>query len=110
MTMAKAAYEVVSDGQQVKLFVRLTPKASRNAIGGMQEDADGQKRLKATVTTVPENGKANEALVKLLAKTAKWPKSAITIVSGQTDRNKVLIIAGDATQIMAQINIWTGEN
>ncbi|WP_073953224.1 DUF167 family protein [Thalassospira sp. TSL5-1] len=108
--MAKAAYEVVSDGQQVKLFVRLTPKASRNGLGGVQEDADGQKRLKATVTTVPENGKANDALIKLMAKAAKWPKSAIVIVSGQTDRNKVLLVSGEATQIVAQINQWTGEN
>ncbi|RCK44083.1 hypothetical protein TH25_20290 [Thalassospira profundimaris] len=108
--IAKPACEMTPDGRGIRLYLRLTPKASRNNVGGVHQDADGQCRLKATVTTVPENGKANEALVKLLAKTAKWPKSAIEIVSGQTDRNKVLTIAGDATQIMAQINIWTGEN
>ncbi|OSQ39857.1 hypothetical protein TMES_04900 [Thalassospira mesophila] len=101
---------MLPDGKGVRLYLRLTPKASRNGIGGSQQDADGQNRLKATVTTVPENGKANDALVKLLAKTAKWPKSAIAIVSGQTDRNKVLVISGDAQQIVAQINQWTGED
>ncbi|WP_339778197.1 DUF167 family protein [uncultured Thalassospira sp.] len=108
--MAKPACDILPDGKGVRLCLRLTPKASRNSVGGAQEDADGQNRLKATVTTVPENGKANDALVKLLAKTAKWPKSAITIVSGHTDRNKVLTISGDTVQIVAQINQWTGED
>jgi uncharacterized protein YggU (UPF0235/DUF167 family) len=101
--MAKPACDILPDGKGVRLCLRLTPKASRNSVGGAQEDADGQNRLKATVTTVPENGKANDALVKLLAKMAKWPKSAITIVSGHT-------ISGDTVQIVAQINQWTGED
>jgi len=108
--IAKPAGEILPGGKDVRLYLRLTPKASRNHVGGFHRDADGQGRLKATVTTVPENGKANDALVKLLAKTAKWPKSAISIISGQTDRNKVLTIAGDAAQIVAQINLWTGED
>ncbi|MEQ5775588.1 DUF167 domain-containing protein [Thalassospira sp. NFXS8] len=108
--IAKPAGEILPGGKDVRLYLRLTPKASRNHVGGLYQDADGQVRLKAMVTTVPENGKANDALVKLLAKTARWPKSAFTIVSGQTDRNKVLTITGDAAQIVAQINLWTGED
>jgi uncharacterized protein (TIGR00251 family) len=107
--MAKPACEPMKDGRGVRLFVRLTPKASRNAVSGRAEDADGRQQLRVAVTAVPENGKANAALVKLLAKQAKWPKSAITIISGQTDRNKVLAIAGDPAMIAAQINDWTGE-
>lgn len=79
----------------VRLFVRLTPKASRNAVQGVAPDADGGRVLKVAVTAVPENGKANQALVKLLAKVWKLPKSALTITAGATDRRKTLLIEGD---------------
>ena len=97
-----------SEPSGVRLFVRLTPKASRNAIGDVVADANGQEQLKVSVTAVPENGKANQALIKLLAKAAKWPKSSVGIVSGHTDRNKVLVISGTPTELMAQITELTG--
>ena len=91
-----------------RLFVRLTPKASRNAIGDVVVDADGQEWLRVSVTTVPENGKANQALIKLLAKAAKCPKSSVRIVSGQTDRAKTLLIDGNPDALMAKISQLTG--
>ncbi|MCC9624634.1 DUF167 family protein [Thalassospira sp. MA62] len=97
-----------SESSGVRLFVRLTPKASRNAICGVAMDVDGQAQLKVSVTTVPENGKANQALIKLLAKAAKCPKSSIRIVSGQTDRNKVLRIDGDPDELTAKISQLAG--
>ena len=60
------------------------------------------------VTAVPENGKANIALIKLLAKTAKWPKSSVEIVAGHTDRNKVLEISDDPEALIAQLHELTG--
>ncbi|MCA1940410.1 MAG: DUF167 family protein [Caenispirillum bisanense] len=80
----------------LRLFVRLTPKASRTAVQGIAPDADGGHVLKVAVTAVPENGKANEALIKLLAKEWRLPKSAFTLVSGATDRRKTLLVAGDS--------------
>ncbi len=77
------------------LRVKLTPKASKNAILGWTEDENGEKLLKASVTAVPEKGKANKALISLLAKHWKIPKSAIEIVRGETDRLKTLEIAGE---------------
>ncbi|MCP4709761.1 MAG: DUF167 domain-containing protein, partial [Planctomycetes bacterium] len=59
----------------VKVRLRLTPKASANRICGMQTDAAGSSILKAQVTTVPEGGKANAALIKMLAKEWKLAKS-----------------------------------
>jgi uncharacterized protein YggU (UPF0235/DUF167 family) len=79
----------------VRVFVRLTPKASRNAVQGRAPEADGGVVLKVAVTAVPENGKANQALVKLLAKEWKLPKSALTITAGATDRRKTLLIEHD---------------
>lgn len=86
-------FEPVADG--LRLFVRLTPKASRTAVQGIAADAEGGHVLKVAVTAVPENGKANQALVKLLAKTWKLPKTAFTITAGATDRRKTLHVAGD---------------
>ena len=80
----------VSDGLQI--HIRLTPKASRDAIQGWAADADGQPVLKVSVTAVPEKGKANDALIALLAKSWKLPKGAIMLVRGETDRNKTLIL------------------
>ena len=58
----------IGPNQRVRFHLRLTPKASRNAVGGVVEDAEGGKAIKAGVTAVPEKGKANAALVKMRAK------------------------------------------
>lgn len=87
----------------VRLAVRLTPRARRNAIRGTVDRADGGRALKVSVTAVPEAGKANAALVKLLAKALNRPKGAIDIVQGASDRNKLLAIAGDGNELMAAI-------
>ena len=95
-------FKPVADG--VRVAVRLTPKASRNAIAGIAEAGQGDAVLKVMVTAVPEAGKANEALIKLLSKEWRVPKSSISLVAGATDRNKILHIAGDAGDLMARLN------
>jgi uncharacterized protein (TIGR00251 family) len=94
-------FKPVADG--VRIAVRLTPKASRNAIAGIAEAGRGDAVLKVMVTAVPEAGKANEALIKLLSKEWGVPKSSISLVAGATDRNKILHIAGDAGDLMARL-------
>lgn len=93
----------------VRLAVRLTPRASRNAVQGTVELAGGGRALKVSVTAVPEAGKANAALVKLLAKALGVPKGAIEIVQGATDRNKLLAIAGDGLDLMTAIGRLEGD-
>ena len=53
---------------QDTIFVKLTPKASHNRIGEEKILPNGKSQLMVYVTAVAENGKANEALIKLLAK------------------------------------------
>ncbi len=65
------------------LSVRVTPKASRNKIA----EEDG--KLRAYVTVVPEDGKANKAVEKLLATALGIPKSRLTLTHGATSRDKV---------------------
>ena len=88
----------------LRLAVRLTPKAAQDKVHGWTSDTDGQKILKVSVTAVPEKGKANKALVALLAKHLKIPKSAITIIRGETDRNKILLMDGADETAFTDIN------
>jgi len=85
------------------LAVRLTPNGGRDAFDGVEVGADGLAHLKARVTTVPEKGKANKALVALLSKTLRIPKTAITVVSGETARQKILRIEGDPEDLKSRI-------
>lgn len=75
------------------LRIRVTPKASAERIGAVVADATGEGWLQVTVTAVPENGKANKAVIALLAKRWKLPKSSLEVVRGATDRRKIVEIA-----------------
>lgn len=81
------------------LIVHLTPKASHNKIEGWALDADNQRILRVKVTAVPENGKANEALIKLLAKTLHVSKSKISLIRGSTSRVKQVEIEMDEGEV-----------
>ncbi len=72
--------------------VRVTTKASSNRIT-VEELEDGSRLVRVYVTTVPENGKANQVVIKLLAKEMGLAKSSLMIIRGQTDRNKLVRIS-----------------
>lgn len=74
------------------LHLRVTPKASANRIKA-ERQPDGSWLLKVYVTAVPEDGKANAAVIKLLAKELKCAPSSLTITRGLTDRNKTVRIS-----------------
>ena len=82
------------------------PRASRTAIQGLAAEADGSVVIKVAVTAVPEGGKANTAVIKLLAKAWDVPKSAISIASGATDRRKLLHVGGPPDDLMRQLDRW----
>ncbi len=69
------------------LPVRATPSAKRNAISGVH---DGM--LKVSVTAPPDDGRANAAIVKLLAKSLKISKSRVQLLSGATQRQKKFLL------------------
>ena len=78
----------------LQIRVRLTPRAARDGINGWMRDENGAPVLKAAVTAVPERGRANAALIALLSRSWKIPKSAIILSQGGADRNKTLILIG----------------
>ncbi|NVJ90755.1 MAG: DUF167 domain-containing protein [Methylocystaceae bacterium] len=102
--MDQVPFGIESDG--LRLFIRLTPKAKKTAINTMMTDGDGKCVLKASVTAVPEKGKANSALIKLLSKEWKLAKSNFKVISGETDRNKTLLLKGDAQALARQLKEW----
>jgi uncharacterized protein YggU (UPF0235/DUF167 family) len=75
-----------------KLALKVTPRASRAAVEGWVDDANGAPVLKVKVTVVAEDGKANEAVIALLAKEFGIAKSRLSIARGLTNRNKVIAL------------------
>jgi uncharacterized protein len=85
------------------LAVRVTPKSSRNEVTGLHTASDGTVSLSVKVSAPPDKGKANKAVIEVLAGTFGLPKSAFAIVSGETDRHKVLSVAGNLPELEAVI-------
>ncbi len=104
---AASPFAAGADG--LRVAVRLTPKAARERVDGLAAEADGGVVLKVAVTAVPENGKANAALIKLLAKRWKLPRTAVRVVAGATERRKTLLISGDADELRRRLEHWLEE-
>ena len=85
MTIESDFFEIKEDSTLVR--VKVATKASKNAIIGVRNG-----ELLISVTAVPENGKANEAIVKLLSKSFRCAKSKINLISGSKSKNKLFKI------------------
>lgn len=97
----------------VRLRLKVAPKAKRNAIGGLIDEPDdgragGGKALKVAVTAAPADGKANDAVIALLAKEIGVAKSAISVVAGATDRRKIVEIRGQPAELLPRLQAWLG--
>ncbi|PDT17172.1 hypothetical protein CO670_07995 [Rhizobium sp. J15] len=87
----------------LRLAIRLTPNAGRDSLDGIEADGEGGTLLKARVTAVPEKGKANKALILLVAGSLRIPKSSVSLVSGETARKKILRIDGDPEDLARKL-------
>ena len=72
-----------------RLKLRVSPGAGRAAVVGRHGDA-----WKVRVTEAPERGRANEAVLRLLAETLALPRTAVTLVSGHGGREKIVELTG----------------
>lgn len=87
----------------VTVAVHVTPKARRQRIEGIAAGPDGRPAIRVAVTAAPESGKANAAVIALLARAWRVPKSSIAVRSGAAGRRKVLSVAGDAATLAERI-------
>ena len=79
----------VDNAGNVLLKLRVHPGAKRSAVNGTFGDS-----LKVDLQAPPVDGKANAALLKFLADKLGLPKSAVSLKSGESSRDKVVIISG----------------
>lgn len=94
-----------SDANGLTVVLKVQPKASRDAIAGVVETPDGWA-LKVAVTAPPDKGKANAAVIAVLAKAFGVAKRDVTLTLGETDRRKVVHLAGDAAVLEAIAQQW----
>lgn len=76
-----------------RLSLRVLPNARRDEVVGFENDV-----LKVRVRAVPEDGKANKAVIQLLAKAAGCPRRSIEIVVGERGRNKIVAMPAEAVR------------
>ncbi|MCA1492597.1 DUF167 domain-containing protein [Sinorhizobium alkalisoli] len=100
---------LTSFGDHARLTVRLTPNGGRDAVDGFATAADGEEHLKVRVRAVPEKGRANQALIALLAKTLGVAKNRISLLSGDTQRKKILRIEANPEEIENRLAEIVGE-
>jgi len=91
---------LTSASDSLLLRIRLSPNASRDVIEGRVIAGDDQDYLSVRVRAVPDRGKANKALIALLARQFKMAKCDIKLIRGETSRLKTLkLSANTETQI-----------
>ena len=90
----------------VRVAVRLNPKASATGIDEIAAEPDGTPRVRARVSVAPERGKANDALIALLAREWRLPKGRMRVTAGTTSRRKTVTIEGAPDALMATLLGW----
>lgn len=84
------------------LRIKLNPNAKRSALGSETTTRDGFTYLKADVTEIPEKGKANKALIKLLSKEFNVAASNIILIRGEADKYKTFKIHSDLSDTIKE--------
>jgi uncharacterized protein (TIGR00251 family) len=91
----------VRDG--ILLDVRATPKSAACRLAGIHTAADGTVSPAVKVTAVPDKGKANGAVIAVLAEAFDLPKSSLSIAAGKIGRQKTVHISGSPDGLAAKI-------
>ena len=79
-------------GNDKLLYIKVSPNASREKVVGEVVDADGKVWLSVRVMQPAEGGKANDAVMKLLAKELCVAQKSLTIIKGETSRFKIVLL------------------
>lgn len=85
------------------LVLRVTPNAGMDRIEGVETRNDGSVVLRVRVKAVADKGKANGAVLALLARALGVPKSTLALVSGETARLKTVAVPEGAAERLREI-------
>jgi uncharacterized protein YggU (UPF0235/DUF167 family) len=96
------------EGSNLLIEVRLTPRGGTDRIDGTKMLSDGRAVVAARVKAVPEDGKANAAVVALMATAAGLPKSSGSVVSGSTARLKTIRLTGADMEAETRLKLACG--
>lgn len=100
----EATVEATDEG--VIIRVRAQPGARRNGVTGVREG-----ELCVAVTAPPDRGRANDAIVKVLAEVIGVPRSRVKILSGETNRHKRVMVDGVAVEgVVAALRAVVGSD
>lgn len=93
------------DAVLTRVRLRVAPGAARAGVVGRHGDA-----WKVRVTAPAEGGRANAAVVRLLAETFALPRAAVTLVSGHSGRDKIVEVAGvEPNEVDRRLSSVTGK-
>jgi hypothetical protein len=92
-----------------RVALKVTARAPSSGVQGLEVDGSGQTHLAVRVSAPPQAGKANAALIKLLAKRWRMPQRALEVVSGAGARRKVLHIHGSPSELIARLRAIEGD-
>jgi len=90
-------------GDRLRVSIRLSPRSRSDRLVAVAASADGGHVLKATVAAPAEAGRANEALLQLLARAWHVPRRDLSIIGGLTSRSKIVRVAGDPQRLVEQL-------
>ena len=103
MAAQSARNWLTAHGSGLRAAVRVTPKAARSEVKGIETDAAGEPFLAVRVKALPEGGRANDELMKLLARRWRVPARSLSVVSGAAARRKLLHVEGDPDRLLADL-------
>ncbi|HLT00771.1 MAG TPA: DUF167 family protein [Geminicoccaceae bacterium] len=95
-------------GDGVRAALKVTPRAATSGVRGIEVDDAGQAYLAVRVNAPPEAGKANAALIRLLARRWRVPQRDLEVISGTSGRRKVLQIRGAPDALIARLEAIEG--
>ena len=104
LTAPAKAWNIVPEGLRVTVW--LTPRSAGDALGGVATLADGREIVRARVRAVPENGKANVAAARLLARCMRVPASKFALEAGSTARIKIFLVRGDGPALAGALALY----
>jgi uncharacterized protein len=87
----------------VRIAIRLTPRGRGDRVEGVVRGADGAAALQVSVSAPPAEGRANDALLRLLVKEWGVARRDLAIVAGLKGRNKLVHVTGDPEALVTKL-------